>query len=190
MHLQWVPSHVGVVGNTVADRAANLAHSHPHPINSPPDHTDLLTSLRRTCQKYWDTRLTAELRQTNLGRYRHSPVQLWRCYSPSRPPDTAIVRLRIGHSRLNSHLHRLNIVQDPHCPWCPTQLDTPEHFVLSCPRFYSMRVTLKAALARLNIKRPTIEDILGSDSLNPRTAFQVFKHTAAFLQKSGQIDRI
>ncbi|XP_050724067.1 uncharacterized protein LOC127002297 [Eriocheir sinensis] len=109
VHLQWVPSHIGIMGNTVVDQAANLAHTHPQPIPSPPDHSDLKIHLRQSSNRHWTTRLTIDLRQLTLGHYRHSPAQHWRPFSPIRPLDTAITRLRIGHTRLNAHLHRLNI---------------------------------------------------------------------------------
>ncbi|MPC43857.1 hypothetical protein E2C01_037512 [Portunus trituberculatus] len=32
--------------------------------------------------------------------------------------DTAVTRLRIGHTRLNAHLHRLGMTESPHCPFC------------------------------------------------------------------------
>ncbi|XP_050687813.1 uncharacterized protein LOC126981137 [Eriocheir sinensis] len=178
------------MGNTVVDQAANLAHTHPQPIHSPPDHSDLKIHLRQSSNRHWTTRLTIDLRQLTLGHYRHSPAQHWPPFSPIRPLDTAITRLRIGHTRLNAHLHRLNIVQDPHCPWCPTQPDTPEHLLLHCPRFHSLRTTLKASLTSLRIHRPTLEDLLGSDALSPTTAFHALKCTQTFLQKSGQLDRI
>ena len=164
------------------------------PLSLMTDHQTTVTYdrifLRQSCKKQWDTRLTAKLRQTNLGWYKHSSTQRWRTYSPSRDLDTFITRLMIRHTPTNAHLHRLNIVQDPHCPWCPTQLDSPEHFLLQCPRFHSLCTILKASLARLNMQRPTLADLLGSDSLSTNTAFQPIKHTTTFLRKSGQLDGI
>ncbi|MPC66108.1 hypothetical protein E2C01_060252 [Portunus trituberculatus] len=54
-NLQWVPSHVSVMGNTVANRAAAEAHTHPSHIGLATDQTDSLqyTSLGQIRQ---DTR--------------------------------------------------------------------------------------------------------------------------------------
>lgn len=153
------------MGKTVVDQAANLAYSHPQPIDRPPNHSDLLTHLRQSFNRHWTNRLTVDFRQLTVLRYRYSLAQHWRNYFPSRPLDTAITRLRIGYTRLNAHLHRLNMVQDRHCPWCPTQPDTPEH-LLHSPRFLSLRNNLIASLTRLHTHRLTLEYLLGSDSLS------------------------
>ena len=42
IHLQWVPSHVGVRGNMVTNRAEVEAYTHP-------SHIDLATDLTTTC---------------------------------------------------------------------------------------------------------------------------------------------
>ena len=188
-HLQWVPSHIGVVGNTVADKAAAEAHSHPSPIALPTDQTDQLTLLRTACTQHWDRQLTDALQYTTLGRYRQDTRPHCWTFSPSRALDTAVTRLRIGHTRLNNHLHRLGMVEDPHCPWCPTQPDTPEHLLLHCPRHHSHRTQLFHSLASLHIHRPTVADLLGG-SQDPGQAFKILKHTRTFLTKTEQFHRI
>ncbi|MPD05758.1 hypothetical protein E2C01_101522 [Portunus trituberculatus] len=70
IHLQWVPSHVGVMRNTVADRAAAEAHTHPSPIDLATDQTDFLTDLKTACWRHWDTTLTDALQYTSLGHIR------------------------------------------------------------------------------------------------------------------------
>ncbi|KAG0723009.1 hypothetical protein GWK47_005780 [Chionoecetes opilio] len=87
---------------------------------------------------------------------------------------------------LNAHLHKLGMTDDPHCPWCPTYLDTPEHLLLQCPRHHSHRTAL---LQSLLLRRPTLADLLGG-SPDPGLAFKILKHTRTFLQKSGQLHRI
>ncbi|MPD04380.1 hypothetical protein E2C01_100065 [Portunus trituberculatus] len=47
-------------------------------------------------------------------------------------PISAIARLRslrLGHTTLSAHLHRLRLSRDPFCPWCRT---TPRQLNISC----------------------------------------------------------
>ena len=188
-HLQWVPSHIGVVGNTVADKAAAEAHSHPSPITLQTDQTDLLTLLKTAYIQHWDRLLTDSLQNTTLRRYRQDTRPHWWTHSPSRALDTAVTRLRIGHTRLNHHLYRLRLAPDPFCPWCPNQLDTAEHLLLHCPRHHSHRTVLLQSLTALHIPRPTLSDLLGG-SQDPGLAFKTLKNTRTFLKKTGQLQRI
>ena len=69
------------MSNTVADRAAAEAHSHPFPT----DQTNSLTNLHTVCKLHWDKGLTNALQYTSLGRIRQ---HRWWTYSPSRALDT------------------------------------------------------------------------------------------------------
>ncbi|XP_045119657.1 uncharacterized protein LOC123509432 [Portunus trituberculatus] len=146
IHLQWVPFYVGVMGNTVVDRAAAQAHTHPSLIDLATDQTDFLTDLKTACRRHWDTTMTDALQHTSLGHIRQDTRHHWWTYSPNQALDTAVTRLRIG---LNAHLHRLGMTNSPHCPWCSTQPDTPEHLLLHCPRHHSHRVALLHSLCYL-----------------------------------------
>lgn len=53
--------------------------------------------------------------------------------------------------------------------------------------FYTI---LSAFLTSLHIHRPALEDQVGSKFLSPDIALQIFKHKAAFLQKSDQVNGI
>ena len=76
-----------------------------------------------------------------LGRIRQHTRHHWWTYYPSRALDTAVTTLRIGHSHLHSHLHKLDMTENLHCPWYPTQPDTPEH-LKHFPRHHSHRIAL------------------------------------------------
>ncbi|KAG0718494.1 hypothetical protein GWK47_052348 [Chionoecetes opilio] len=185
----WVPSHIGVRGNTGADRAAAEATLPLSPIDMTTDLTDSLTNLQTTCNRHWDTELTDALQYTSLGRIRQDTRTPLGTQLPQRALDTAVTRLRIGHTRLNAHLHKLGMTDDPHCPWCPTYLDTPKHLLLQCPRHHSHRTALLQSLSPLLLRRPTLADLLGG-SPDPGLAFKILKHTRTFLHKSGQLHRI
>ncbi|MPC59546.1 hypothetical protein E2C01_053570 [Portunus trituberculatus] len=78
-----------------------------------PDQTDFLTDLKTACRRHWDTTLTDALQHTTLGHIRQDTRHHWWTYSPNRALDTALTRLRIGHTRLNAHLHRLGMTDSP-----------------------------------------------------------------------------
>ena len=51
----------------------------------------------------------------------------------SRKQQVVLVRLRTGHSRLNSHMHsKLNLAPSPTCP-CGQEEQTTEHVLQRCP---------------------------------------------------------
>ncbi|MPC92177.1 hypothetical protein E2C01_087251 [Portunus trituberculatus] len=63
-----------------------------------------------------------------MGQYCHnSSPQPW-VRQQSRALDVALTRLRLGHTTLNAHLHRLHLAPDPHCPWCSVPASIPNAF--------------------------------------------------------------
>ncbi|MPC43735.1 hypothetical protein E2C01_037387 [Portunus trituberculatus] len=74
------------------------------------------------------------------------------------------------------------MTDSPHCPWCPTQPDTPEHLLLHCSRHLSHRAALLHSL-------PTLIDLLGGCT-NTNQAFKSLNLTRTFLQKTNQLHRI
>ena len=55
-----------------------------------------------------------------------------------RRQQTTIFRLRTGHCRLLSHMHRLGISHTPECP-CNTGIQSAEHILQDCPTFSDLR---------------------------------------------------
>lgn len=70
-----------------------------------------------------------------------------------------IFQLRIGHSPLNSYLHRFQKVDSARCPACGDRRETTEHFLLQCPKFAHERWPL---LALFNMRTPTLTDLLSN----------------------------
>ncbi|MPC51186.1 hypothetical protein E2C01_045027 [Portunus trituberculatus] len=66
IHLQLLPSDVGVMGNTMAIRAVAEVHTHPSFIDIATDQTDSLTDLKTACRQHWDTVLTDALQHTSM----------------------------------------------------------------------------------------------------------------------------
>ncbi|GFT07093.1 uncharacterized protein TNCV_1416111 [Trichonephila clavipes] len=90
--LQWIPSHVGVLGNEAADELAGRGCDLPNPSSTVLTHTEIPSFQRNKMNLTW----------------RNPPAQHWyaakspglsiQCRS-SRAHQTALARLRSGHLR-------------------------------------------------------------------------------------------
>ena len=117
--LQWVPAHVGLHGNEMADKLAKEGSLLAQP-DTPITYPEAKSIIRNLDREEWIA--------LNQG-YRADQDTLNRL---DRFQQTKILRLRTGHCRLNSHLYRLGIVPSANCP-CGTAAQTPEHILQTCP---------------------------------------------------------
>ena len=125
-----------------------------------------------------------------MGLYRSdSSPQPW-VRKQSRILDVALTRLRLGHTRLTAHLHRLGLSPDPYCPWCRTVEETIEHFLLHCPRFHSHRVVLRDHLAALGVSTFDLPTLLAVAGIYSSHQAAVIRLTCVFLKKCGQLPRL
>ena len=69
------------------------------------------------------------------------PHPLVKLYSTSfGPASKYLTHLRLGLSKLKSHLFSINVVPDPICPNCPNnKTETTMHYILECPAFAAQR---------------------------------------------------
>jgi hypothetical protein len=97
---------------------------------------------------------------TLIGR-QHS---LWACYNtvqtvdPTRLPSylkvlgaqdaTHMARLRFNRARLNQSLHKRARSNTDKCPHCPSQVESPEHLLLHCPRYAKARYDCHTAISQ------------------------------------------
>lgn len=187
--LQWVPSHVGIRGNEIVDQATRNAV----PASEEPLQLELCEAtlgIRKAMLNNWDTALTTKLQTTALGLVRTDASPSPWTRSSCRRLDVAILRLRIGHCGLQAHKHRLRLVDSPYCSWCQTQEETVEHFLLLCPRFHSLRTTLRSRLSNLGVRQLTLAILLDGAGFGPPLRSLILHETAHFLTNSGQLSRL
>lgn len=123
----WLPSHVGIAGNTSADKAAKRAlELSITPLELP--YHDLKPLIRiyinSICQSRWD-------RQENNKLHSLKPAFISTVRSGLSRHDAVVIRrCRIGHSHL-THSHILKAEDAPFCIPCDSPL-TIEHILLQC----------------------------------------------------------
>ena len=115
--LQWIPAHCGISGNEQADTLAKKgARGEQHANNVSFSEKKTLT------------------RVLTMPRSQRDDYHLL-----SRKQQVILVRLRIGHNRLNSHMHhKLKLAPSPTCP-CGQEDQTTEHVLQRCPLYKATR---------------------------------------------------
>jgi ribonuclease HI len=155
-NIHWVPGHVDLVPNELADKAAKAAA-----MEARQDNVSTTISLqtvkgkirlytRERWQKIWNTS------DTGRNVHDHFPViPTGRFISVcGRNPEVKYLRLITGHHRLKNHLHKLNLSETPCCD-CSDERETPAHVMLHCPLYTHERATLVDHIELVYVKHET-----------------------------------
>ena len=158
----WIPSHVGITGNELADAAARRAASAACTRRLPLPARDFYPAVRSFAlskwQRGWDAQSTNKLREIKPI-LRPWPSSSCRC----RRDEVALCRLRIGHT-YGTHKYLLCGEDRPECTLCREPL-TVAHVLLKCPRHSrSRRRHLGYITPDVNLRH-----LLGDDSTWIRT---------------------
>ena len=124
----WLPSHVGIRGNDLADSAAKAAlNLNISPFKLP--YTDfkghINSSLHSSWQTSWDAAVTNKLHSVKpvLGEWLPS-------FRPIRREEVVLARCRIGHTRY-THSFLLQGEPPPECIPCAEPLSV-KHILIDC----------------------------------------------------------
>jgi len=140
IHVQWIPSHIGLPGNTLADSEAKQGSTLSQS-SVPIDLASAKVQIRRTGQHEFHTRYLADPHSaTHCTLTREvSPQFHWRL---GWYQCITVAQLRTGHSPLlASYLHRIGRQQSPLCPHCGGDDETAQHLLLCCPTHMQARTS-------------------------------------------------
>lgn len=134
--LAWIPGHLGIIGNEMADSIAKEASVHGSLSNIPIPVRDYFPILKTKFHHQW----SSEWKKSSLIKgHQYSliqtsiPVKPWFHKYTSMPKKyiSSITRMRLGHTCCLSHLARFHIVSSPYCD-CGSE-DSLDHNFFECP---------------------------------------------------------
>jgi hypothetical protein len=140
IHIMWIPSHVGVMGNERADRLAGEAVQGGTEFAAPVRPSDFQPLSRARLLDGWHCGRSGG----RMGRYTYSIlpsvslVPWFKRFDSSRYVVTSMHMMMANHSCLRNRLGRINIVENPSC----VCLGTIDHIMWSCERYDSERYQL------------------------------------------------
>ena len=175
LEICWIPAHVGIPGNELADEKAKSGITSPIFNNKLPV-TDYINSLKQNIRTKWQYMWNNEP-DSNKLKYIKPNVNFWGSSIQNRKQEEIILtRLRIGHTRLtHSYLMSTPHEDIPHCGPCNTIL-TVKHILCECRLFNQARF--------LYLKDKTLKEILEDSD-----EFSLYR-ILAFLKKTNLIYKI
>ena len=144
--LIWVPAHVGLVGNEVADRLAKGGLGRDavdDEVGLAPSEVQAIS--RRHIMEEWRRGMAPA---KNHNYYTRTSVSLNppEPYSTNHRVERCITRLRLGTTLLPASHGKYILGVEAGCALCGTPCDTA-HVLLHCPSFGQQRADLRAAIA-------------------------------------------
>ena len=188
--LQYIPGHVGLDGNEYVDKLAKSAHILPDETSAPLDRKEINRmiddKIKAVCQIQYEAAVGQNL---HIGTVK-SKLEHWPWISSkNRRTETAMARLRIGHSRLKQSLHRFNLADDPNCEVCGV-LETPAHILETCQKFNAERAIMHLELHKVGVLCTNIKTLLGGGKHDVKTQESIRTAVEVFLTSSGALDLI
>ncbi|CAB0039097.1 unnamed protein product [Trichogramma brassicae] len=138
VRLIWVPGHMGIKGNEIADRLANLGSRNipeePEPIIGLARSQIRCTIMEWTESKHkewWSAATGCRQAKAMLGPEPNSDW-LWQARNRGREYTRLLTHIITGHGHLRYHGHKIGLVPDSTCRWCSADEETPLHRLTAC----------------------------------------------------------
>lgn len=141
--IQWIPSHIDIKGNDIADELAKLGTQNENPaLDNPISYKDVYWILKKE-KKYnsnkWYTEYAKEKGQKFYKIQNTFSEKLWFTGLDLTGKQIRVLnRLMAGHDWSKYWLAKMKLADNPNCEVC-NQLETSEHLVINCTKFRAIR---------------------------------------------------
>ena len=146
----WIPSHVGIQGNEIADKLAKAALNNPELTQRTVPYTDFIPKVKTYIRNLWKQRWIKNKSDMDNGNklFMFNPdIQPFYINGLCRKDGVVIHRIRIGHSRLtHSFLMEDALKRKPRCNFCYNERLrishelTVKHIMIECKHFNNIRL--------------------------------------------------
>ena len=113
--IMWVPAHVGITGNELADREAKKASAQPTPQHHQVPHTDCTQAIEQKLQSITEEKWKTQSNSSGQHYFQRASTPWFHNKKISRHMIVWINRARAGHHCLASSLVKIGLVQDASC---------------------------------------------------------------------------
>ncbi|XP_055589874.1 uncharacterized protein LOC129742052 [Uranotaenia lowii] len=125
----WVPAHIGISGNEMADYEAKKSLELPQDDQQIIDFKETRKIIKSTTINKWQMHWHANL-NNKLREVKNTVLPFKAAFTGNRKDDVILARLRIGHTLL-THAYLMDRTDHPRCPRCNEPM-TVKHIIATC----------------------------------------------------------
>ncbi|XP_060069460.1 uncharacterized protein LOC132564377 [Ylistrum balloti] len=186
LKFEWIPSHVDILGNEIADQLARAA------LGSRDVHLNIDLSVSEVVSIINDK--TQLIRQENWSKLTNnwlysieSNVKIQpQLYSYNKVEDTVITRLRLGYTKLGHNINRIKKEVSPYCPNCG-EPETIEHILFECTTHDNFRSVFQNQIEHIDNMKFDSKTVLNPPKQHRK---YVFDQLTSYLTDIDYIDKI
>ena len=144
VYINWIPGHVGQLGNEIADRLAKMGAQQQSDGAEPRVATAPCIIKTATCKWFkdrhnqnWQRRMDCRQSKLVLPNTEHKWEKCTKYLD--RNGMRILTQVATGHSSLNRHKFIMGMVDSPNCELCG-MVQTPIHIITECPTLAGQRI--------------------------------------------------